>query len=258
MLISMDKVTFNPERLLSPIGSVYKKFENSIEKIGRYFLMPIFLLMLGFWIYKFFSPSVNEENFQEFTLKKEFKSSKFDNLDVYSEANFEKLIVTGIANIYGALSVRASTLKDLNVYGALRAKSVKMQDLNTYGFALLNSVKARDAEIYGFLKADRLNIRNGLVVAGSGSIQSSHIHYCELMGEQLYLEKTNIKKLKVFNNENKKVKIHMNLSHIGQLEFSNVKGEVFIYDAKSTVKTLKGGVIIKTEKKFPVDKELDK
>jgi hypothetical protein len=253
----MDKRHLIADRLFSPLTAIYKKFENIIEKISKYIVLPILLISVGVFLFQKFT-SKETESFEEFTLKKEFKSSKYNNLDVYSNAVFDKVSISGATNVYGSLVVDNSTLLDGNIYGTLHATATKFQDINVYGFSHIKNVKLRDAEIYGNLNADRLTVRNSLIIAGSASLESSQINYCELMGSQLVLQKTDIKKLKIFNTEHKKASVYLSYSNVDTIEFENIHGEVFVYDEKSSVKTIKGGTLIKVDKKFPFGNDVQK
>lgn len=254
---TMNKRLLLIDRLFSPVIAIYEKFEKIIEKIAKYVVLPVFFISLSVFIFQ--KIMIKEtEFFEEFTLKKEFKSSKYNNLDVYSSASFDKVVISGAANIYGSLVVDHSTLLDANIYGTLHATGTKFQDINVYGFSILKSVHLRDAEIYGNLNADRLTVKNSLIIAGSASLDSCQLNYCELMGSQIVLQKTDIKKLKIFNAENKKATVYLNYSNVDTIEFDNINGEVFIYDEKSSVKSIKGGTLIKVDKPFPFGKDVQK
>jgi cytoskeletal protein CcmA (bactofilin family) len=253
----MDKRFLLADRLFSPLTAIYKRFENIIEKISKYVVLPIFLISIGIFVFQKMTTK-EVECFEEFALKKEFKSSKYNNLDVYSNAIFDKLAISGAANIYGSLRVDNSTLLDANVYGTLHATGTKFQDINVYGFSVIKNVRLRDAEIYGNLNADRLTVKNGLIIAGSASLESSQINYCELMGSQIILQKTDIKKLKIFNAEHKKATVYLSYSNVDTIEFDKIHGEVFVYDEKSLVKNIKGGTLIKVDKKFPFEGDVQK
>lgn len=246
----MNKTGLFSDRFFSPLSSIYKKFEDSIENISRYVVLPLLVIVFSYFLYHYFS-SAQDESFEEFIVQKDFKNSKHDNLDVYSGATLTKVNVLGVANIYGPLTVSQSTLADTNVYGVLKAASTKFQDINVYGAASLKKVRIRDAEIYGFINAEHLTIKNTLVLAGMGHVKNSQINNCELMGTQFILENSDIQKIKVFNTERKNVSLHLRNSRIDVVEFEGVQGEVLFYDEKSAVKSLSGGVITNTKKPFP-------
>lgn len=224
------------------------KITNTVNRKKNYlpFLLAIGAMALSLFILqKAFKVEKEDDVVDEFVSKAELKNAAYKNLDVYSSLHATKVVVSGSTNIYGYLTTKDSDFKDMNVYGALDLKSTNTQDMNIYGPAIMENFKGRDIEVYGKLVMNQATLSGDLFVASNSKITNTQLQSLETMGTELVLDKVSIKKVKVSNPEKKKVTFHLRHSKIDSISFDDLKGDVILYGDKSSVTSIKSGVIIK-------------
>lgn len=219
------------------------------------YLLAIGVVVSGlFMLTKAFKVEKEDDVVDEFVSKKELKNASFKNLDVYSPLHTTKVVVSGSTNIYGSLITQDSDYKDVNVYGSLGLKNTNTQDMNIYGSATMENFKGRDIEVYGKLIMTQATLSGDLFVASDSKITNTDLQALETMGTELVFDKVSIKKIKVSNPEKKKVTFHLRNTKIDSISFDDLKGDVILYGDKSSVASIKGGVVIKKAlEQFPQD-----
>lgn len=196
-------------------------------------------------MYQYFKSANDTENTLEhkFSRLEKLNNQSFKSLDYYANVKATKISVSGVSNIYGALNIADSHLKDVNVYGPLTAQNAYFQDANIYGFAILSTTRFRDLEVYGQLSANKLVIESDIFVASTVNLDHAQINRMECAGADINLHNSIVKKITVSGEDAKNPVINLTNSQVDLVKFDGMEGEVILYGDLSNVQEVKGGTI---------------
>ncbi|HCU06533.1 MAG TPA: hypothetical protein DIC42_02985 [Holosporales bacterium] len=208
-------------------------------------ILGLIVILLGIFVYQYFKNS----NTQEISLENQFakleklNNQSFKSLDYYANVKATKISVSGVSNIYGALNIEDSHVKDMNIYGPLTAQNSYFQDANIYGFAILSTTRFRDLEVYGQLSANKIVVEGDAFVASTVNLHHAQINRMECAGSDINLHNSTIKKITVNGTDAKNPVVNLTESQVDLIKFDGMEGAVILYGDNASVKEVKGGII---------------
>lgn len=232
--------TANPQRMKS-----FTMIDT--QQYIRLSILSVIIVLFMTGMYQFLKSGNDQENTLEhkFSRLERISNQSFKGLDYYASVKAEKISVSGVSNIYGALNIVDSHLKDVNIYGPLTAQNSYFQDANIYGFAILSTTRFRDLEVYGQLSANKLVIESDVFVASTVNLHHAQINRMECAGSDINLHNSTVKKITVSGEDAKNPVISLTNSQIDLVKFDGMEGEVILYGDNANVQEVKGGTIIR-------------
>lgn len=233
-------------------------FDNNEKKTNieeqqnmRNFIRPATLGFIVILCSIFAYQYIKSNNKQEISLDNTFakleklSNQSFKSLDYYANVKATKISVSGVSNIYGALNIEDSHIKDVNIYGPLTAQNAYFQDANIYGFATLSNTRFRDLEVYGQLSANKIVVEGDAFVASTVNLHHAQINRIECAGSDINLHNSTIKKITVNGPDAKNPVVSLTDSHVDLVKFDGMEGTIMLYGNNATVKEVKGGTVMR-------------
>jgi hypothetical protein len=208
-------------------------------------LFGLIIILSSIIVYQYFKSGNSEEMSIEhqFARLEKLNNQSFKGLDYYANVKATKISVSGVSNIYGALNIEDSHVKDVNIYGPLTAQNSYFQDANIYGFAILASTRFRDLEVYGQLSANKIVVEGDVFIASTVNLHHAQINRMECAGSDINLHNSTVKKITVNGTDAKNPVISLTESTVDLVKFDGMEGKVMLYGDKANVKEVKGGTI---------------